>query len=72
MNLGLAIALIVLAALAGVVLGFFISQRVTKKHLRENPPINEDVIRAMMSQMGRTPSQKQVNQVMKQVQANMK
>lgn len=68
----LTIILMIVALLAGLIGGFFISQRVTKKHLRENPPINEDVIRAMMSQMGRTPSQKQVNQVMKQVQANMK
>jgi len=68
----LTIILVIVALLTGLVGGFFISQRVTKKYLRENPPINEDVIRAMMSQMGRTPSQKQVNQVMKQVQANMK
>jgi len=72
MNLALAIVLIIFAALAGVVGGFFISQRITKKHLRENPPITEEVIIAMMSQMGRKPSQKQVNQVMKQVNANMK
>ena len=72
MNFGLAITLIILALVAGVVIGFFVSQRITKKHLRENPPINEDVIIAMMSQMGRKPSQKQVNQVMKQVHANLK
>lgn len=72
MELWLAIALIITALLAGVVAGFFISQRVTKKHLRDNPPINEEVIIAMMSQMGRKPSQKQVNQVMRQVNANMK
>jgi len=72
MNLGLAIFLIVLATIVGAGLGFFIAGRVMKKHLRDNPPINEDVIIAMMSQMGRKPSQKQVNQVMKQVNANMK
>ena len=72
MELWLSITLIIVALLAGIVGGFFISQRMTKKHLRENPPINEDVIIAMMSQMGRKPSQKQVNQVMKQVHANLK
>jgi len=56
----------------GLVIGFFVSQWLFKKHLRDNPPINEEVIVAMMSQMGRKPSQKQVNQVMKQVQANLK
>lgn len=72
MNLGLAIVLIILGILGGAVGGFFIAQRTMKKHLQENPPINEDVIIAMMSQMGRKPSQKQVNQVMKQINANMK
>lgn len=72
MHVGLAIVLIILGILGGLVGGFVISQKVMKKHLRENPPINEDMIVAMMSQMGRKPSQKQVNQVMKQVQANLK
>ena len=72
MQLWLAIVLIVLGILAGAVGGFFIAQRMMKKHLQENPPITEEVIVAMMSQMGRKPSQKQVNQVMKQVRENMK
>ena len=36
-----------------------------KKYMKQNPPINEQMIKAMMTQMGRTPSQKQVNQMMK-------
>ena len=43
-----------------------------KKYLQKNPPINEEVVRTMMMQMGRTPSQKQINQVMKQINQNMK
>ena len=35
------------------------------KYMKKNPPINEQMIKAMMTQMGRTPSQKQVNQMMK-------
>jgi uncharacterized protein YneF (UPF0154 family) len=38
-----------------------------QKYLKKNPPINEKMIEAMMSSMGRKPSQKQVNQVMKQM-----
>jgi len=38
-----------------------------KKYLKDNPPINEQMIKAMMTSMGRTPSQKQVNQMMKQM-----
>jgi uncharacterized protein YneF (UPF0154 family) len=43
-----------------------------KKYFQKNPPINEEVVRTMMMQMGRTPSQKQINQVMKQINQNMK
>jgi uncharacterized protein YneF (UPF0154 family) len=35
-----------------------------KKQMRENPPINEDQIRAMYAQMGRKPSEQQVKQIM--------
>jgi uncharacterized protein YneF (UPF0154 family) len=50
--------------LVGAVIGFFVSRTVFKKYLEKNPPINENMIRAMMSQMGRKPSEKQVKQVM--------
>ena len=35
-----------------------------KKYFKENPPISEDMIAAMMSQMGQKPSAKKLNQVM--------
>ncbi len=63
---------IIIALLVGAVVGFFIAQRQLKNYLQKNPPINEDVVRTMMMQMGRTPSQKQINQVMKQINQNMK
>jgi len=72
MHIGLGIVLIIVALLAGLVGGFFFARKQFEKQMRENPPINEDMIRMMMSQMGRTPSQKQVNQVMKQMKSNMK
>ena len=52
----------------GVVAGFFLARMFMQKYLKKNPPINEERVKIMMSQMGRTPSQKQVNQVMKQMQ----
>ncbi len=58
------IVLIVVALIVGGVIGFFLSQRYFKKYLKENPPVNENMIRAMMMQMGRKPSEKQVRQVM--------
>jgi uncharacterized protein len=55
----------------GAIIGFLVARHFMKKQLKENPPINEQMIRTMMSGMGRTPSQKQVNQMMKQMQRYM-
>ena len=68
MSLVWEIVTIVLALIVGGVIGFFLSQRYFKKYLRENPPVNENMIRAMMTQMGRKPSEKQVRQVMQSMQ----
>ena len=51
----------------GLVTGFLIAKKVFQKQLKDNPPINEDMIKALMRGMGRQPSQKQVNQLMKQM-----
>ena len=55
----------------GAVIGFLVARKLMKKELKKNPPINEQMIKTMMSQMGRTPSQKQVNQMMKSMQKYM-
>ena len=65
------ILMIVIGLVAGVIIGFLVSRTVTKKYMKKNPPINEDMIKALMSGMGRTPNQKQVNQMMKQMQKYM-
>jgi len=57
--------------IVGAVIGFFIARKYMQKYLKKNPPINEQMIKAMMSQMGRTPSQKQVNQMMKSMSKYM-
>ena len=51
----------------GFVIGFFVSRTVMTNYLKKNPPINEKMIEAMMSQMGRKPRKAQVNQVMAQM-----
>lgn len=65
----------VLQILGGVIVGgiagFFIARAYLMKYMKKNPPINEQMIKAMMSGMGRTPSQKQVNQMMKQMNKYM-
>ena len=62
---------VVIGIIIGEVLGFFIARKVMQKYIKQNPPINEQMIKAMMSQMGRTPSQKQVNQMMKSMSKYM-
>lgn len=67
MSTGLAITLIVVAIIVGAVGGFFIARQYMMKYLKDNPPINEEMLRMMMTQMGRKPSEKQVRQVMSQM-----
>ena len=62
------ILMIVIGLVIGLIIGFFLARFFMQKYLTKNPPINEDMIKMMMSGMGRTPTQKQVNQVMKQMQ----
>lgn len=63
------VLIIVGSILVGGVVGFIIARVVFKRYLEKNPPITEAMIRAMMSQMGRTPSEKQVRQVMASMNA---
>ena len=59
---------VVIGLVVGLIVGFLIARHVIKKQLKENPPISEDMIKTLMRGMGRNPSQKQVNQLMKQMQ----
>ena len=56
-----------LALLAGLVLGFFIARKYMMDYLKKNPPINEQMLKMMMMQMGQKPSQKKINQMMQQM-----
>ena len=71
MSLGHDILMIVVGLIPGLVIGFFVARFVMKKYLKKKPPINEEMIKVMMSGMGRTPTQKQVNQMMKQMNKYM-
>lgn len=53
-----------LCLLAGVALGFFIARKYMMDYLKKNPPINEQMLRVLMMQMGMKPSQKKINQMM--------
>jgi uncharacterized protein YneF (UPF0154 family) len=68
MSIGLVILIAVIAALLGAIGGFFLARRSMESYLKKNPPISEDMMRAMMTSMGQKPSQKRLNQMMKQMQ----
>ncbi|WP_186577372.1 YneF family protein [Aquibacillus kalidii] len=72
MELWLGIVLIIVALIAGVALGFFIARRYMMNYLKKNPPINEQMLRTMMMQMGQKPSQKKINQMMRAMNNQIK
>lgn len=72
MELWVAILLIVLALIGGLIGGFFLARWFFKKQLKENPPINEKMLRAMFKSMGRAPSEKQIREIMKNVNSQTK
>jgi uncharacterized protein YneF (UPF0154 family) len=72
MNIGLAIFLIIVALIGGAVLGFFLARRYMQNYLQDNPPINEDMLKMMMSSMGQKPSEAKVQQILRQMQKQAK
>jgi uncharacterized protein len=70
MELFIDILQVLLGLIVGLVIGFFAAKKYMENYMKKNPPINEQMIKAMMTQMGRTPSQKQINQMMKAMTKN--
>ena len=60
----------VVGLIIGGFLGFYFTRKKFEKELKENPPINEKMIRAMFLQMGRKPSEAQIRQIMKSVNSS--
>ena len=58
---------VLIVLVVGVIIGFLLAKKIMTKELKKNPPINEEMIKTLMKGMGRTPNQKQVNQLMKQM-----
>jgi len=64
------IGIIIGCIIAGIIAGFFLSRWFFKRELKKNPPINENMIRAMFMQMGRKPSEAQIRAVMNSMKRN--
>lgn len=69
LGIGLVILLVVLGVAAGVVLGFYLSRKQVEKFIADKPILDENALRAMMSQMGQKPSEAKVQQVLRQIKA---
>ena len=65
------VIIILVSLIVGAVVGFLIARHAMKKYLKQNPPINEAMIKDLMMQMGRKPNQKQINQMMKSMSKYM-
>lgn len=61
------ILMVLFGLIIGAIAGFFIARTLMKKYMEKNLPINEKMIEVMMSSMGRKPNQKQIRQVMAQM-----
>ena len=72
MNTAIWILIVVIAFLGGAAAGFFGARAYMKKYFEENPPINEEMIGAMMAQMGQKPSAKKLNQMMQSMKNQQK
>ena len=51
-GMGMYILVGALCLIAGVALGFFIARKYMMNYLKKNPPINEQMLKMMMMQMG--------------------
>ena len=63
---------LIFGILIGGGLGFYFTRRKFLKDLKENPPINEKMIRAMYMEMGRKPSEAQIKRIMASVKSQYK
>ena len=70
--MGSSILYTIVGAFIGGLVTFYSTRKKFEKEIKENPPINEKMIRAMFLQMGRKPSEAQIRQIMKSVNANRK
>ncbi|GGE37420.1 YneF family protein [Streptococcus himalayensis] len=72
MNIGLAIFLIVLAFFGGILAGMYLVRKQLEKEFADNPRLNVDAVRMMLSASGQKPSEAKVQQVYHQIKKQQK
>jgi len=70
LSVGMFVFYLILCLVAGLVGGFFGARAIIKREMAKNPPVNEQMIRAMFLQMGRKPSEAQIRAVMNSMKKN--
>ncbi len=50
--------------IVGLVVGVLVMRKVFQTQMEKNPPVTREMIRAMFMQMGRKPSESDINRVM--------
>ena len=72
MNLVLAIFLIMVAFALGVILGMYLLRRQVEKEFAENPRLNVEAVRTLLSASGHRPNEAKVQQVYRQIISQQK
>lgn len=67
MEVGGWIGIVILAFFVGAIGAFFLTRYIFKRQLEKNPPINEKMIRALYTSMGRKPSEADIQRTMNAV-----
>ena len=70
MSTGIWVLIVIIAAVLGFVGGFFAARKYMEDYLKKNPPINEQMMRTMMIQMGQKPSEKKLHHMMNAMKNN--
>ena len=70
LSVGAFVGIVIGVLILGLIGGFLGARWFFKRQLQKNPPINENMIRAMFMQMGRKPSESQIRAVMNQMKKN--
>ncbi len=71
MSTPVVVLIVVVVGLACFAGGFFAARKYMEDYLKKNPPINEQMLRTMMVQMGQKPSEKKLHQMMAAMKSNM-
>lgn len=69
-EVGVFVAALIGCLVGGLIIGFVVTRWFLKRQLQKNPPISENMIRAMFMQMGRKPSEAQIRAVMNSMKRN--